>query len=478
MKKTVISRILSAVMVASLCVGCSPTSASNTSSTTTSETSANKTEDTSGSEEQKTVRIAWLNMTENDVIDPVTGIVSPGKATMEEMLSEKTGHNVEIVSVASNGWIQQVETLVISGECDVVAYTNQTQVPVWCEPLTPYIEADENLGNGGLEDTFIDYALHYLNYSSFEYPDAYGEVYGLPYSMNQSFIVYDSLIFEQWGVEPPQEGATFQEILEIAQKVTGTNPVTGIKNYGMYLKSDRAEFDALAFDAYPIVETTSGNINDFDAEKYVEPLKDSPELLEYFEWMEDVVAISPEGITTNSGNELWLSSENNIAINITPLDCINLMNIYYRVKDQDTIDRFQYLNMPVGSDGMQSFPVMQNVGISVNATDKDAAWDVVKAISTDPEIVDYMLMNYAYGFLPVLEDISALTFVKDNPTVEARYEFQKEHGFITDDYWFFRTPIQSVISEVLAKTITPEEARTMTYEEVSKWVANMKELTK
>ncbi len=481
MKRKIISLILAAVMVGGLCLGCSPTAAGDTADNDSMEDVSDSAEPSDSGDENgevKTVRIAWLNMTEEDKTDPVTGIVSPGKATMEEMLSEKTGHNVEIIPVASNGWIQQVETLVLSGECDVLAYTNQTQVPSWCEELTPYIEADEQLGNGGIEGVFVDYALHYLNYSSFEYPDAYGNIYGLPYSMNQSFIAYDTLIFEQWGVEPPAEGATFQEILEIGKQVTGTNPVTGEENYGIYLRSDRAEFAAIAFDAYPSVETTSGNINDFDVDKYVEPLKESEELLEYFEWMEEVVELCPEGITTNSGNELWLSPENNIAINITPLDAMNLMNIYYRVKDQETIDRFQYMNMPVSSDGMQSFPVMQNIGISVNATDKDAAWDVVKAVSTDPEVVDYMLMNYAYGFLPALEDISELTFVEDNPTVADRYEFQKEHGFITDDYWFFRTPVSTVVSEVLAKTLTPEEAREKSYTEISKWVENMKSVTK
>lgn len=473
MKKKILALMLATAMLGGLCAGCSPTGAKNQEKKEVTEGSSNNT----SNEDVKTVRVAWLNKTEEDKIDPVTGIVSPGKGALEDLLSEKTGHNVEIIPVASNGWIQQVETLVISGECDVLAYTNQTQVPSWCEELTPYIEADEKLGNGGLEEVFIEYARHYMKYSSFEYPDAYGNIYGLPHSMNQSFIAYDTLIFEQWGVEPPKDGATFEELLEIGKKVTGTNPVTGEQNYGMYLRSDRAEFAAIAFDAYPSVDTKSGNINDFDVDKYVEPLKGSEELLAYFQWMEEVVKICPEGITTNSGNELWLSPENNIAINITPLDTMNLMNTYYRVKDQEVIERFQYLNMPTSSEGMQGFPVMQNMGISINATDKDAAWDVVRTIATDAEVVDYLLMNYSYGFLPVLEDISALTFVEDNPTVTDRYEFQKEHGFITDDYWFFRTPIQSVISEVLAKKISPEEARDKTYEEINKWVENMKALT-
>ena len=468
MKKRFISMALAVLLAASALTGCG----SDTASTT--ESGDQTAEQTSGTGEK--VVIAWLGVQDEDVIDPLTGVVTPGKAKLEEMLTEKSGYDVDIVSIMGGNWIQQTETLVQSGEVDIVRYTNQTQIPTWCDDLTPYIENDEELSDTWMEDTFIDFAQHYMKYTSFDYPDEYGKIFGLPISMTGEVFVYDSLLFEQWGVEPPEPGASFQELLEIGKKMTGINPVTGEQNYGLYVQSSRAEFDAISFDALKPISMDSADITEFDRATYVDALKDSPELLEYFQWLEEAVAISPPGVASNSGNELWLSENNNIAINITTTECRNLFNIYYRAGLTDTTDRFKWFNLPLSSDGMMGFPELQFMGIAHNSEVKDAAWDVLKIIATDPEVVDYFMLNYSYVFLPVLKDTSNLTFMTENPTAQARYDFNCEHSFITDDYWHFRTPITPIISKVIAQEITPEEARQQTYEEVAKWVDKMETL--
>ena len=463
--KKFVSLVLVTILCVALLAGCGSVPASSQSG------NASFTGEEESSKSDVTVRIGWLGVQDNEQIDPVSGIVTPGKDALEKFLSEKTGYNIEIVSIIGGDWIQQTETLIKSGEIDMARYTNQTQIPTWFEDITPYIAKDPDLGNGGLEKTFIDYAQYYMKYRSFEYPENTGMIYGLPLSMTNTPIVYDSVLFEQWGVTPPENGCTFEDLLETAKKMTGTNPVTGEQNYGMYIRSDRTEFIAISFDALKPVEMETMDISQFDTDMYVENLKDSPELLKYFQWLEEVVKIAPSGISTNTGNELWLTEENNIAINVVPVDNARLYNQYYRGGIDEITSRYKTIDFPLSSDGMEGFPEFQFMGISQYSDVKDAAWEVLKVITLDPEFLDYFSGNYVYASIPVLKDISALEYT-NNPSVKERYEYQRDHGFLTNDYWHFRIPIQPVISEMLAGTISPEDARQKTYEEVKKWVEN------
>ncbi len=465
MKKT-ISVVLLVLVMASLMLSCSGSSDS----------------EAAVAEGKQTVRIGWLNMKDRDSIDPVTGVVTPGKEALEKLLSEKSGHNVEIISVANNGWIQTTETLIQSGEVDMARYSNQTQVPTWFTDLTPFIESDPDLGNGKMNKMYVDYAQHYIPYRSYEYPDSYGKIYGMPLSMTAESIGYDRVLFEQWGKELPDENTTLEDLLELGKEMTGINPVTGEHNYGLYLATPRTEFLAINFGALQSVSLDSMDINDFDTEKYVESLKDSPELLAYFEWIEEVVQYCPEGITTNAGGELWLSEDNNIAIHLsgTTGGTYTLFGQYYRAGVSEITDRFKWLSLPASAEGMQGFPELQFMGISQytdEATQK-ACWDVLKVIATDIETLDYQLLNYEYSKVPVLKDPSELTFMTHNATAQERYEYQSEKGFITDDYWHFRSPVMPIVSQVMAKTISAEDARAKTYEEVKKWVNNKKSLSK
>ena len=45
----------------------------------------------------------------------------------------------------------------------------------------------------------------------------------------------DSEIFEHYGVDLPTGDWTFADVLEIAKKLTGTDPVTGQETYGIQL---------------------------------------------------------------------------------------------------------------------------------------------------------------------------------------------------------------------------------------------------
>lgn len=55
-----------------------------------------------------------------------------------------------------------------------------------------------------------------------------------------------------------------------------------------------------------------------------------------------------------------------------------------------------------------------------------------------------------------------------------RHDYQINAMFKTDDYWFWRTPLQAVNNQILSKQLTAEAAREEFYKGVSDWVNNTK----
>ncbi len=61
--------------------------------------------------------------------------------------------------------------------------------------------------------------------------DTPGAIYGMPVSMNQGILAYNKDIFDQFGVPYPEDGMTWGEITDLAQRVTGT--IDGIDYIGI-----------------------------------------------------------------------------------------------------------------------------------------------------------------------------------------------------------------------------------------------------
>ena len=60
-------------------------------------------------------------------------------------------------------------------------------------------------------------------------------VAGIQYVIEPSIAYLDNEIFEHYGVEIPDASWTWDELIEIARKCTGTDPVTGKQTYGVQL---------------------------------------------------------------------------------------------------------------------------------------------------------------------------------------------------------------------------------------------------
>lgn len=422
--------------------------------------------------EKPVVRVVVPGISEQSTMDPISGITTLGLPDFEKFLNDKLDFaTIKLISIPWDGWIQKIEAMVTAGEMDVGFYTNQVAVPDWYQDLTPYLMKDEEVNFDTLSNYFIDPAIYYSTYKSFNYPEATGNIYGLPMTVACNYLVIDKLLFEQWGVELPQDGVTMDELIAMAEKMTGTNPVTGQTNYGAYLRSYWMEWFAISYDAVKAVHSDDMLLSKLDRAAYVDYIQDSPEVLHYMESMARIVNCCPEGITTDSGNEKFFTEDNDIAISFDVNAGSPLYTKYMYANATDITDRFLPVLIPTGINGQQGFPEFFRFAVTKSATDSDLAWDVIKAITTNPEIVDFYLTNYATDKICSLKDISKVSMMQ-YPLNQKRHAYQMKSIFLSDDYWTWRVPLQDVNKLLISKQITPEEGRLKFFEGVNSWVIN------
>ncbi|WP_079912893.1 ABC transporter substrate-binding protein [Paenibacillus sp. 32352] len=89
-----------------------------------------------------------------------------------------------------------------------------------------------------------------------------GELYGVPYAMNYGVLAYNKDIFDKYGVPYPKDGMTWNQILELARKVTRADqgnqyigldmgdPQTLTRAYSLPVVDDKQEKAVLTSDGY------------------------------------------------------------------------------------------------------------------------------------------------------------------------------------------------------------------------------------
>src|SRR5690606_28471849 len=126
------------------------------------------------------------------------------------------------------------QAMLTSGEADVYQMPGIADFAAQgvMEPLQSYIDKDSDFDL----DSFIDNQVDGWKALGPDETDL--QIFGLPFLGDARFIAYDKLLFDQWGVEYLSDNPTMEEVMEKAQKMTGTNPETGERNYGVYFRGD------------------------------------------------------------------------------------------------------------------------------------------------------------------------------------------------------------------------------------------------
>src|SRR5690625_2782004 len=391
--------------------------------------------------------------------DPITGEKNGGVEILkDEFEKQYPGVTVEFVLMPWEGFTEKTQAMITSDEADVYQMPGLADFSTQgvLEPLQPYIDADEDFDL----DIFIDNQVEGWKVLG---PDSDElEIYGLPFLGDARYIMYDKQIFDEWDVEYLSEYPTIEEISEKAEQMTGTNPVTGEENFGIWFRGD---WDS----SHKVINAAEGQNGSWGkgfAWDEMEFTFDSPEMLNGLEWLLDMQEFAPSGLTSNQGNEKWLTEDNNIGImlNQGPGD---IKSIYA----QGLEDRLAISQEFKNDDGQGGLFAGSPIVIAESSDNKDLAWEWLKFATSD----------FAQKY--IFEDAGAIPAVKS----ALEWESVKEKDLMLDVFkamespWTPRYPWEAAqpryiltteIEAALTGKRTAEEALEKAQKESTEWLEN------
>ncbi|WP_066189774.1 extracellular solute-binding protein [Gracilibacillus timonensis] len=327
-----------------------------------------------------------------DSTDPITGNTAEGlHVVKDEFESQHPGATVEFVTMPWEGYTEKTQAMITSGEADVYQMPGIADFAPQdvLEPLQSYMDEDEEFD----ESVFIDNQMAGWEVIG---PDSDElETYGLPFLGDARFIAYDKQLFDEWGVEYLSDYPTMEEVMEKAKQMTGENPETGEQNYGIWFRGDWSS----AFTLVNLAEGQNGRWGTGFAWDEIEFEFDSPEMTEGLEWLLEMQEYAPEGLTSNQGNEKWLTPENDIAImlNQGPGDLI--MPSHAQGLDERIGIAQEFKN----DEGVGGLFAGSPITIAKNSENKELAWEWLKFATSE------FMQQYVFENVNAMPTIKAAT---------------------------------------------------------------------
>lgn len=202
----------------------------------------------------------------------------------------------------------------------------------------------------------------------------------------------DKDIFEDYGIDLPDENWTWSDLLSMAEQMTGTDPVTGKQTYGVQIDSlDSAnnafftfQMMASAYDAqvFTYGKTVEESTVDYTSDKAIKVFQMIKDLGEY---------CSPtvrEGVNIS----YQLTEDNDTAIRYSQ----DVFKHFDEAEIGEVLDKFVFMPMPVIEEGEyagnpSSFKGCNNMAICKTSEHKDWAWEFIKFMTTDPVAVQWVI---------------------------------------------------------------------------------------
>jgi ABC-type glycerol-3-phosphate transport system substrate-binding protein len=409
------------------------------------------------------VSVLLIGKPDEDGIDPVTGLPVPGVKKLEEMFE------------AANPTID-LNIINIPWGSGATNYAAKTEAMIQAQEACLYhmpgafqygrrgylVNLDDLIANDpDFQDVWPgDYLEQWRGWG----PGNPDNQWALPYTGGNRVIHWDSVLFEQWGVEPLSMHPTLEEIEEKAAKMTGTNPVTGEQNYGYWYQGKYInwQFQAIAH----ALGATWGTTND-DGTWTIN--WDTPEYLAALEWLVRMNEYAPPGaLAADAMPEGFLTDQNVVAIIPEGETGYYLLPF---VADPKLAERYRTVYNVQGPDGKGGLFIADPIAMATSCANKEAAWVALKWLTMAPESQKY---NFdSGGNLPVIEGaaeaipaigqlIDADPILNQNAFAEIRYPWASSQP---------RWSLQSAIEAALAGTMTPKQALEQAQKETVDWLA-------
>ena len=393
------------IMVLSL-IGCGNNAESNTGNITaenntgndnsedkqTEENTEKDSEETTGklnTEEAITLKIYgpgfFGESGEKGAMSAYTGEMTMGYDKVLERWNELYPNvTVELQAIGWDDWRAAIQAAVLGEGVDVIAHGGL--LPVLCEPLDGFLAEDPEL----LEQLYSvpKYNTDEMDGSVLNVPS----ITSIPATLNVATLILNKKIFEDYGVDLPDASWTWSDVVEVASKLTGTDPVTGEQTYGFLMPGTNGtnmiksyQIIASAYDAKVISygETAKDSVVDFTTEGTAEVFKTLADLAEF---------CSPdnrEGVVTSR-----VYTEDCYAITWSE----GIVGAYLQVKDAGLEDQYTFLPLPAIEKGENAgnpslYLGDNNLAISKTSEHKEWAWEFIKFMMTDEIAIQYAQSN-------------------------------------------------------------------------------------
>ncbi|MCL1796014.1 MAG: extracellular solute-binding protein [Clostridia bacterium] len=359
-----------------------------------------------GAKNKYTVAICGINL--DDGLNATTEREAEGFNTLAATILKEKFPDIEIefISVPWDGASAKIQSLLLSNDCDLFtqggAFIPQYYKEGLIQSLTPFVAAD---AAWVYEDNFpanLKTHPHCMDYSG-------TDLLTLPWQIGYRSIIYDTVLFDQWGVEYLSEYPTPEEILEKAEKMTGINPVTGEENYGVWIAANSLNMSYLipASEYYGDI----GCDGNYDDPRNLDWSLNSEGFVKAVQWACDLSKFAPAAAATGQGFEKFGKEDNDIAIQIDRNGGV-IMGVYYRTGDDAMIERF-VPTMHIGTNGGNWTPC-DGMGMNANLKGADAemGWEILKFMC-GPEVSAWFFNNWGPYAVPHLIGTAELFDAKD-----------------------------------------------------------------
>lgn len=308
-------------------------------------------------------------------IDPITGVSTIG---FEEFLEKEfypRYPNIEL-EVYQEPWENaqaKQSAMLQSGDVDLI-YTGGAFASQWMQQglimgINELIENDDDF-----DPSIYLQGIWESSYSTVAFD---GETrFGLPAVLGKRVTIYDKQMFEEWGVEPLSDNPTPEEILEKAAQMTGENPVTGERNYGLWFNGNN--LNASTFVALTHAYGAEGAVGSLDDLKNIEWKINTPEMVKVMEWLKEAAQYNPIEFLNAQGAENFGLESNDIAIALDTTGGAT-MGEYAANENKDLLDRFESV-LNLGPNG-EGWVAMDPIIMAKDAQDVEAAWEVMKFLA-------------------------------------------------------------------------------------------------
>lgn len=387
-------------------------------------------------------------------VDLLSGIEMPGYNDIIARWNELYPNcEVHIDAIPWDSWQTNITTACMSGDVDIILHgATMTDLT---EDLAPYLEKDPEY-----KEKIYQTASRLTSENMSEY-----KVSGVSMTVDPVVVWLDKQKFENFGVELPSSDWTYDDMLALAEKLTGEDPVTGEQTYGIqyYAAGENNIWanqvfwaNSLGADIFQYHTNVDDAVVDYMCDGSVKAFQMAADIAQCANSeVREGVAVN----TTIDGNNDWA---------MFVKECASCWN---QISAGGLEDRYVSINMPLCTEGRyKGVPTPwagdNNLAIYKDSKNKDWAWEFIKFMTTDDVAVKWItdetaIPNSKVGMQYVKEHmndqvVGTLEYVMEN--MPENYNNATNPAFNNVSFGATTNTLITAVDNVINGYMTAEEA--------------------